>query len=143
MKKLVGRLALLGVAGGVALAFLAWPRINDVETGKTPEYSELQPREYAASVDSVTKAAKAVLGRLPRWELVGEGKGSVGVQLQAVHTTAVFRSKHDVTIRIRSEGGQTRVSVRSKSLGGIGDADLGQNARNICAFLGALDAEAR
>ncbi len=143
MKKVLGRPALLSVAAGVAFAFLAWPRIDDVETGKTPEYPDLQPHDYRRGVENVAKAAKAVLGRLPRWELVGEGKGSVGVQLQAVHTTAVLRSRHDVTIRIRSEGGKTRVSVRSKSLGGIGNADLGQNARNVRAFLDALDAEAR
>ncbi len=139
MKKLTGRLVLLGVVAGVACALLAWPRINDVETGKTPEYPDLQPREYRASLDRVTKGAKAVLDRLSGWKLVGEGKGAVGVQLQALCTHRLLRLEHDVSIRIRSEGGRTRVSVRSKSL--FGSLDLGQNARNIREFLDALDAE--
>ena len=47
--------------------------------------------------------------------------------------------KDDVTIRVRREGGRTRVSVRSKSR--IGRADFGQNARNIQLFLRELDQE--
>ena len=44
-----------------------------------------------------------------------------------------------MTIRIRREGGRTRVSVRSKSRSG--SADFGQNARNIRLFLTELDRE--
>jgi len=44
-----------------------------------------------------------------------------------------------VTIRIRREGGSTRLSVRSRSR--IGMWDFGQNARNIQEFLRELDQE--
>jgi uncharacterized protein (DUF1499 family) len=131
------RLAPLLAAAGVVFAYTTWPRLNDVETGKTPEYPYLQPREYGASPEAVTRSVKRVLGQLRGWQLVGEGKGPVGVQIQAVRSTRVFRFKDDVTIRIRSEGGRTRVYVRSKSR--LGNADFGQNARNIRELLAALD----
>ncbi len=140
MKRLVGRLLLLGLAGAALGAFLAWPRINSVETGKTPEYPELQPKEYGASVERITKAVKAALAGLPRWRLVGEGTGPAGAEVQALHTTLV-RLEYDVTIRVRREKGKTQVSVRSKSR--ALDWDFGQNARNIRALLAALDREAR
>lgn len=134
------RLAVLAAIAGVVYAYTAWPRINDVETGKTPEYPDLQPRDYHASPESVAKSVKTILARLPRWELAGEGTGSVGIQLQAVHTTRVLRFKDDVTIRVRREGAGARVGVRSKSR--LGKADFGQNARNIRELLEALDREA-
>ena len=141
MRRPLLRLALLLAAAGVIYAYSTWPRLNDVETGKTPEYPDLQPHDYQAGLDSVARSVKTVLGRLRGWELVGEGKGPVGVQIHAVRTTRVFRFKDDVTIRIRPQGGQTRVSVRSKSR--LGNADFGQNARNIRELLEALDREVR
>ncbi|HET7294042.1 MAG TPA: DUF1499 domain-containing protein [Vicinamibacteria bacterium] len=138
MKRMLRRVALLGLAAAALGAVLAWPRINAVETGKTPEYPELQPRHYSASVEKVTKAAKAALAALPRWRLVGEGKGPEGAEIQALYTTLV-RLEHDVVIRIRHEKGRTQVSVKSKSR--TFDWDFGQNARNIRTLLAALDRE--
>ncbi len=136
MKQLLKRLVLLGLVAAAAGAVLAWPRINLVETGKTPEYPELQPKEYGASVERVTKAVKAAMATLPRWRLVGEGTGPAGAEVQAVHTTLV-RLEYDVTVRIRRDKGRTQVSVRSKSRSLAWD--FGQNARNIRELLAALD----
>jgi uncharacterized protein (DUF1499 family) len=135
--KTILKLALL--AGGVALvwAYSTWPRINDVETGKTPEYADLRPKMYAAPIPRVAKAAEEAIGRLPRWTLVGSGSGRAGHSIQAVATTRLFRFKDDVTIRIHREEPWTYVSVRSKSR--VGKADFGQNARNIRVFLAELD----
>jgi uncharacterized protein (DUF1499 family) len=127
---------LLGLLALVAAA-TAWPRLNDVETGRTPEYPELRPRDYAASEDSVLRAAKQCLERLPRWSFVGAGSGPAGSELRAVHATRVFGFKDDVTIRIGREAARTHVSVRSRSR--IGAWDFGQNARNIRELLGELD----
>jgi len=131
------RLLLLAVVVVAVLIATAWPRINDVETGRTPEYPDLRRREYAASEEAVTRSLKQLLTRLPRWELVGGGQGPGGSELQAVHSTRVFHFKDDVTIRIRREGGRTRVGVRSRSR--VGHWDFGQNARNIHELLDALD----
>jgi len=131
-------LLLLVVAGAVA-AFLAWPRLNMVETGRTPEYPDLQPREYAAGEQRVTEALKAAAGRLSRFAFVGAGRGPGGSEVHYVASTPVLRFKDDVNVRIRREGAKTKVTVRSKSR--MGTMDFGQNARNVRELLAALDRE--
>ena len=133
MKRLLLLLALVAVV----LAATAWPRLSDVETGRTPEYPDLRPRDYAAGEEAVMKAAKRCLERLPRWSFVGAGSGPAGSEVRALHATRVFGFKDDVTIRIRREGERTRVSVRSRSR--VGAWDFGQNARNVRELLGELD----
>jgi len=131
-------LLLLVVAGAVA-AFLAWPRLNMVETGRTPEYPDLQPREYAAGEQRVTEALKTAAGRLSRFAFVGAGRGPGGSEVHYVASTPVLRFKDDVNVRIRREGAKTKVTVRSKSR--MGTMDFGQNARNVRELLAALDRE--
>jgi uncharacterized protein (DUF1499 family) len=131
------RVLLLAVVAGAVAAFLAWPRLNLVETGRTPEYPDLQPREYAASEHAVTEALKAAVSRLSRFAFVGAGRGPGGSEVQYVASTPVFRFKDDVNVRIRREGGKTKVTVRSKSR--TGKIDFGQNARNVRELLAALD----
>jgi uncharacterized protein (DUF1499 family) len=140
MKHLLKQLAILGAIGAAIWLATAWPRLDDVETGRTPEYPELQPHDYGAGIDSVVKSAKAVLARLPRWQVIGEGKGPAGAEIQAVHATPLLGFKDDVTIRFRRVKGRTVVTVRSRSR--LGKWDFGQNARNISEFLEALDKEA-
>jgi uncharacterized protein (DUF1499 family) len=140
MKHLFRHLLVVAVVVGALWAVTAWPRLNDVETGKTPEYRDLVVRDYGASVDSVTATVKSVITRLPGWEFVGEGKGPAGAEVQAVHTMPLLRLKDDVTVRIKRERGRTMVSVRSKSR--MLKWDFGQNARNIRELLSALDHEA-
>ena len=131
------RLLVVLVVAGAAAALLAWPRINAVETGRTPEYPDLQPREYAASEQRVTDAVKAAAGRISRFTFVGAGRGPGGGEVHYVAATPVLRFKDDVNVRIRREGGKTKVSVRSKSR--VGTLDFGQNARNVRELLAALD----
>jgi len=138
MKKALGRIALIALAFGVLWAVTAWPRINDVETGRTPEYPDLKVREYSAGVDAVAKAVQAAIGELPRWTVVGSGKGPEGAFVSAVHETPMLRFKDDVTVRIRREKGRTTLSARSHSR--IGAWDFGQNARNLRELLAAIDA---
>ena len=133
------RLLLVVVVAGAAAAFFAWPRINTVETGRTPEYPDLQPREYGAGEQKVTEAVKAAAGRISRFTFVGAGRGPGGSEVHYVASTPVLRFKDDVNVRIRREGGQTKVTVRSKSR--MGTMDFGQNARNVRELLAALDRE--
>lgn len=139
MKTLLKWFLAAAVVTALAVALTTWPLINDVETGKTPEYPDLRVKEYAASPERVAKALEAALGKLPRWEIVGSGHGQASHSIQAVHTTRVFRFKDDVGVRIWREGEMTRLTVRSKSR--IGRGDFGQNARNIRELLAALDHE--
>ena len=125
------------VALGAAFAYTRWPRINDVETGRTPEYSDLQVQRYPGTEERVTRAARAAVAALPGWELVGSGRGPGGSELQAVARTRVLRFKDDVTVKIRRKEGAFEVSVRSRSR--VGKADFGQNARNVRAFQAEME----
>jgi uncharacterized protein (DUF1499 family) len=139
MRSHTGRLALLGLVAAAVWAATAWPRLSDVETGRTPAYPDLRVREYAAPPEKVAEAVKDVLGRLPRWRVVGSGQGPGGHAVYALHETALLPIRDDVTVQIRRAGARTRVSVRSRSR--LGLWDFGRNARNIRELLAALDAQ--
>jgi len=133
------RIVLLALALGAAVFLAArWPLINEVETGRTPGYPELKAREYRAGEEQVAKAVKAAVERLPRWRLVGAGSGPGGHALQAVYRTRLGL-EHDVTVKVKRDGGLTRVSVKSKSR--TGPVDFGHNARVISELLAAIDQE--
>ena len=127
---------LILIAG--AAAYVAWPPINVVETGRTPEYPDLDPRTYAVAPTSVYSATAEAITSMPRWQLVGSGSGKAGTAIHAIRTTRVFRFKDDVTIRIEPVGKGTLVNLRSASR--VGRIDFGQNARNIQELFAALDA---
>lgn len=124
------------VLGTVAM-FKIWPTINIVETGKTPEYPDVVPRQYPASKDRVFDAALHAVSRMPRWTLVSSRpeQGEIRVEV----TTRLFRFVDDVVVRCAEQNGVTVVNVRSASR--VGRGDLGQNARNIQAFFDALDSQ--
>jgi uncharacterized protein (DUF1499 family) len=134
------RLALLALVLAAGYLAIAWPRINDVETGRTPEYPGLRAQEFSAGPERVRAAVKALLARLPRWRLMGEGSGPAGTAIQAARATLVGL-EHDVTVKIRRERGRSVVSIRSRSE--RLPWDLGQNARNIRELQAALEAELR
>jgi hypothetical protein len=138
MRRTILKVLLLAAVLAGAWAFTNWPRINDVETGRTPEYPDLKARDYMTREDKVAKAARATVERLPRWTFVAQGKGPGGAEIQAVAASALGL-QDEVTIRVRREGGSTRVSVRSRSRSV--PIDFGQNARNIQLFLHELDQE--
>lgn len=112
---------------------LIWPRINDIQTGKTPQYADLQPQRFNQPMEKVFDAALAVSQGMG-WE-IRESKREQGI-IEAVATTRLFKFKDDVTITLTSESPATVVNVRSKSR--IGKGDLGTNARRIRAFQAEL-----
>lgn len=129
-------LAAVGAVAVVAVIALlkSWPVINVVETGRTPEYPDVQPRQYSAGRDRVSDAVLRAVSRMPRWTLISRsGQGDFRVEAK----TMLLRFVDDVTIRIAEQGGGTVVNVRSASR--VGRGDFGQNARNIRAFLLELD----
>jgi len=125
------------VVAGVVTGCLAWPRIHQVETGRTPEYPDVKPRSYAAGEEKVAAAVTTVIGRLPLWRVVGAARGAKGMDVQAEHAVPLVGLKEDITVRVRRLGGRTEVGVlsRSPSL----PWDFGQNARNIRHLLDELD----
>ena len=113
-----------------------WPMINEVETGMTPEYPEIQPHYYSTSPDRIYEEARAAVDDLESWTVVSSE--SATFEIEAERTTRVFRFVDDVTIRVEPVTEfVSQVYVRSASR--VGRSDLGQNARNIEEFFVELD----
>jgi uncharacterized protein (DUF1499 family) len=117
-------------------SFAIWPPINDVETGATPEYPDIQPRDYRFSADRVLSAASESVEALERFEVVSVDE-EAGV-VAATADTPSGRFTDDITVRVEANGdGGAIVFVRSQSR--VGKGDFGQNARNIEALQQAMD----
>ncbi len=125
--------ALVLLASSPFILGLIWPRINDVRTGATREYPDIQPQRFNQPSDRVFDTALAVAQAMG-WE-IRETNREQGV-IEAIATTRLFKFKDDVTVTITREGGATVVNVRSKSR--VGKGDLGTNARRIRAFQAEL-----
>ena len=123
-------LAVLVVVRVVAGCFNPALNINDVTTGATPEYPDLQPQRFALPPEHVFDAASAVAHATEHWEVTKEDRA--GGVLEAVATTPLMHFKDDVTITVSRDGEQTKVVVRSHSR--IGKGDLGANAKRIRKF---------
>jgi uncharacterized protein (DUF1499 family) len=126
------------VATLIALRVVAaalWPTINDVTTGATSEYPDLQPQRFAKPAEQVFAAALATAREMDfQINAQSPEKG----EIHAVATTRILRFKDDVTITLGREGNAVTVNVRSRSR--IGKGDLGANARRIRDFQGRLGA---
>jgi uncharacterized protein (DUF1499 family) len=137
------RSLLIGAAlvGGALALSRAWPILTEVTTGETPEYPDLQPRRYTADRDAVFQAAQTAARRMPLWRLVHVDPALGVFRAHAVVLPIPFRD--EVTVWVQSEGEETVVNVRSRSLFRHARGDLGVNARRVRAFLRALDRDLR
>jgi uncharacterized protein (DUF1499 family) len=127
-----------GLLGTVLL--LAWPWINVVETGQTPEYPDLVPQSYRAEPERVFGAALHAIQRLSRWTLIA-ARPEAG-EIRAEARTLLLRFVDDIHIKVApadmlTDHERTVVGVRSASR--VGRADFGQNARNIREFFEGLN----
>jgi uncharacterized protein DUF1499 len=136
MRQIVRTLVVVALVAAAIIAATRWPRINVVETGRTPEYPELREREFANPEAVVGRAAKAAVAALPGWTFVGAGQGPGGTSIQALATNPA-PVKTEMTVTIRRQSGKTMVRVRARST--FGPWDFGQGARHIEAFLAELD----
>jgi uncharacterized protein (DUF1499 family) len=112
---------------------LIWPRINDVSTGATPQYPDIQPQRFNQPTEKVFDAARDVAMSMG-WTIIEQDRMQ-GI-IQAVATTRLLRFRDDVTVTLTSEAEQTIVNLRSKSR--VGKSDLGANARRIRQFQAEL-----
>ena len=121
------------LAGSPFMLALIWPRINNVSTGATPQYPDIQPQHFNQPSEQVFNTALEV-ARVMAWE-IRESAPAQGT-IEAVATTRLFHFKDDITVTITRAGEQTTVHVRSRSR--VGKGDLGTNARRIRAFQAEL-----
>lgn len=141
MKRQTRRVFLfLLLAGGLGLVF-AWPRINDVETGKTAVYPDLKPRTYDVAPGRVYALVREIAANSPGWKLSAHGFGPGSWSIQTVRAPRPLPLTYDVHVKITRHGSQAMVSVRSTSR--WGKWDFGQNARNIRELLRLLDEKLR
>ena len=129
-------IALVLLASSPFMLRFIWPRVNDVKTGATPEYPDIQPQRFNQSFDKVFEAATNAAQAMG-WEM-RETDRSQGI-IEAIATTPplnYLKFKDDVTVTVTREGDATIVNVRSKSH--LGKGDLGTNARRIRAFQAEL-----
>jgi uncharacterized protein (DUF1499 family) len=108
---------------------------NDVTTGESAAYPELEPARFAKPAEAVFEQAVAVAEQMPRWRNLNVDRGERTLSCEAV--TGLFRFVDDVTVWVSEEAGEAVVKVRSKSR--VGKGDLGANAKRIRAFLAALE----
>jgi uncharacterized protein (DUF1499 family) len=129
-------IALVLLASSPLMLGLIWPRVNDVKTGATPEYPDIQPQRFNQPFDTVFEAA-AKAAQAMGWE-TRETNREQGI-IEAIATTPILKLlkfKDDVTVTVTREGEAMIVNVRSKSH--LGKGDLGTNARRIRAFQAEL-----
>lgn len=130
-----GSLAALVVIAMLVTASI-WPLLNEVETGITAEYPEVQPHYYSTQPARIYDEVLVAVEQMERWEII-DRRPEVH-EVDARRHTAVPGMTADTTIRIESlTEFVTQVHVRSS--GGLGKADFGQNARVIREFLSELD----
>jgi uncharacterized protein (DUF1499 family) len=130
----------IGLLVGLSFAaFGVWaarqPLINDVTTGQTPEYPNLQPHRYSQDAGAVFQAVRVVAASMSGWRVTTVDPGHRVLHAEARVPLTPFTD--DVTIRVEPLESGSRVVVRSHSR--VGRGDLGVNARRIRAFLRALD----
>lgn len=123
-----------------------WPKINDVQTGATPEYPDLQPQRFTGRAVGEVFDATLAVAEETGWEIreVDRGQRTGTALIEAVATVPVFRFRDDVTITITTESpgpGTPAVVVNIRSRSRVGKSDLGENARRIRRFQAALAAK--
>jgi uncharacterized protein (DUF1499 family) len=120
-------------------AFGVWaarqPLINDVTTGQTPAYPDLRPHPYPQDPGAVFRAVQAVAASMSGWGITTTDPHQRVLHAEARVPLTPFTD--EVTIRVETMDGGSRVVMRSHSR--VGRGDLGVNARRIRAFLRALD----
>lgn len=112
---------------------------NDVETGSSKWYPELEPQSFPAAPEEVFDAVQHVIEKRPRWEL-----GSADASQHRIDFTAKTKRMgyiDDVTVCVQGSDGTSTVSVHSRSREGKGD--FGKNASRIREFYDRLATELR
>lgn len=97
-------------------------------------YPDIEPLRADLSAERAFELAlEAARGQ--GWEIVAAVPGDG--RIEATDTTFWFGFKDDVVIRIRPDGGGSRIDVRSKSR--VGRSDVGANAARIRDYLDAME----
>lgn len=112
------------------------PMINDVATGRTPEYPDIVPLDLDIPPDEALARVERVARAMDGWRRIRVDRATRTLEAEAV--TPLFRFVDDVTIEVEPHGAGSRIQMRSRSR--LGKGDLGTNAKRIRAFFARLAA---
>ena len=111
---------------------IAWLTVNDVTTGSSDAYPEVQPLNLEALADEAYDVVLVTARQMAGWRVVAEAPHDLCLRVEA--TTPLLRVVDDVRIWIEARGADgSWVQMHSRSR--IGRGDFGTNARRIQAFL--------
>ncbi|MGK2857158.1 MAG: DUF1499 domain-containing protein [Thermoanaerobaculia bacterium] len=122
---ILGVVLVLGAGAALGIRSM-WPVINDVTTGETPAYPNLQPQRFGADAASVFAAALASAKAI---DLEITASDATKGEIRGVAKTRIMRFKDDVTITVTRAGDRAVVNIRSASR--LGQSDFGVNAKRI------------
>lgn len=108
--------------------------INDVATGRTPAYPDIQPLDLPMTVADAFDLCRTVAHAMPGWRAVRSDASALRIDAEAV--SRLFRFVDDVSIEVSPHGDGSRIDMRSRSR--VGRSDLGANAKRIRAFFARL-----
>ena len=130
MKRKVIFISLIIISAMLLLSSCHYFTVNDVRTGNSAAYPDLQPLKTKLSYEEIFDSSVEVISSLDRWSLVGQDKEK-GI-IRAEVRTRIFKFVDDLTVTI-DKGDPVEINVHSKAR--VGKGDFGKNARNIRLFL--------
>jgi uncharacterized protein (DUF1499 family) len=120
----------------------AWtppPPGPEIEAAQRAAYPDLQPALVDLEPDQAYRMALRIAKDLG-WRVVDSTppnlRGEGVAHIDAIDRTLVFGFVDDIAIRIRPQGAETEIDLRSASR--VGRHDFGANARRIQRFLSAV-----
>jgi uncharacterized protein (DUF1499 family) len=133
MRKWIAITVGVAIAAVAGLVLSARNMINDVTTGETAAYPDIQPQRFETDFDRVFHEAVSAAQSIGIE--ITEKDPATGV-IRGVATTRILRFKDDVMISLVRDGGSVVVKIRSASR--VGKSDFGMNAKRIRTIQAAL-----
>lgn len=109
-----------------------WGRDFSTNVATTSENGKLKPLHLSLSVNEATDKLRSVVADMPHWQWTKDTKSEDGsVIVDLVRSTALFRFKDDIQVKIVDDEAKNSVVINAVSRSRVGKGDLGQNPRNI------------
>jgi uncharacterized protein (DUF1499 family) len=134
------------VAVGIATVVILLAQVEDWRRDLTTNFASTDPqaaderlRPLSATLDPEALADRVLVAVRPltRWRLLSRTQNEKVIELHFVRTTPLMRFKDDIHVRIKPEpGGGSILTADSRSR--LGNADFGQNPRNLRQLLAAV-----
>lgn len=134
------------IAAITGLGAIIWPTVTHVETGKTSQYSDIQPQFLPVDAPTIVRSLEETVADTPRLRFdpdyqIQESATNAELVLHAKGPVLPTNTQVRVTVH-RSNSGRSVVHMRANGTGG-GKTDFGQWARNIRYLQQQIDQRTR